>query len=139
MTTRVFVLTPPLVSEIWDFFGLFYYLQNFSPALRAEFLLSTELPKKPRGVFIIYKNVPQNQLLSGPFFDGFPLNNKQKPQQKNRAWESYYLQKIPRFARVFYYLQKNLPRFARRFYYLQNPRKSKSAVRVRGGLIQTPW
>ena len=60
------------MSEIWDFFALFYYLQKFSPALRAEFLLSTELPKKPRGVFIIYKNVPQKSTPTS-FFLWFPL------------------------------------------------------------------
>ena len=117
--TRVFVLNPPpLVSKIWDFFRRLYYLQKKSAALRAAVLLFTKLPEFRVGGFIIYKNVPQNQSLFGPFFDGFPLNSKQKPRNFSRASRAGFLlftKILARFARSFIIYKNFLPRFARSF------------------------
>ena len=126
--TMVFVLPTPLSVENLGFFEAVLLFTNFLRKFESGVFNIYKIARIRVCGFIIYKNVPQNQLLFGPFFDGFPLNNKQKPQKISRASRAGFLlstKKISRASRgVFIIYKKNLPRFARRFYYLQNLKKA---------------
>ena len=106
--TRLFLLTPPLSVEKLGFFPAVLLFTKFLRKFESGVFNIYKIVRIRVGGFIIYKNVPQDQSLFGPFLTVSPLITSKNLNFFARFArnDSRVSKKFPRFARVFYYLQK---------------------------------